>query len=332
MGTEGEWQTTSTFEGLTSGTEYAFYARTAATDTQKAGAVSEALTVKTLAYGIGLDKSGSVVLSQAAVGYTSPGSVSTTVTNLGTGRVTGLTAALSGTNASSFELSALSAAELAPGTETTSAGAATFTVTPKTGLAAGVYTAVVTVTADKNLSQSFTVSFTVAETPAGGATVSGRFTSYDPKKEATITLTNDADESKVYTVKVVEESGRGENTVDFSIKNVEAGTYTLIIRKPAHLPLTVKNIVVGETDTDLKTDSRAAVQNMVMYCGDTLAEGAFINADDSGVVTNKANFNLSVSAAKDILSDLNGDGVINADDSGILRNARNFNKSPAVIE
>ncbi|MCL2808093.1 MAG: hypothetical protein FWD27_08090, partial [Coriobacteriia bacterium] len=77
------------------------------------------------------------------------------VTNDGNQATGALTIALSGTNAASFTLSRTSLTSIAVG------GSATFTVVPRTGLAAGSYEALVTVRGTNGISESFTVSFTV---------------------------------------------------------------------------------------------------------------------------------------------------------------------------
>ena len=84
-----------------------------------------------------------------------------TITNSGTADTGPLTIALSGTNASSFELNKTSISDI------TASGTADFTVTPKTGLAAGTtYTATVKVsgTGAGVTEKSFTVNYTASGT------------------------------------------------------------------------------------------------------------------------------------------------------------------------
>lgn len=89
-------------------------------------------------------------------GYSSVTPVTITATKTGTGDITNLNAALSGTNADSFTLGALDITTL-DATVTSS----TFTIQPKDNLPAGIYTATITVTSNENVSKSFDVSFTV---------------------------------------------------------------------------------------------------------------------------------------------------------------------------
>jgi len=103
----------------------------------------------------------------ATVGYGAQTAQQFIITNTGTGTISSLAAALSGTNASSFEIStALSPTSIAAG------GTATVSVRPKTGLAAGTYTATLTVTGSNSISRSATLSFTVSAAPTYTATIS----------------------------------------------------------------------------------------------------------------------------------------------------------------
>ncbi|MCL1810884.1 MAG: CehA/McbA family metallohydrolase [Methanomassiliicoccaceae archaeon] len=104
---------------------------------------------------ISLDKTGTQNLS-AIYGYSSASPLNVTVTNTGTVATGVLSVSLSGAGASNFTLSVSSVDSLSVG------GTSTFTVTPKTGLAAGTYTATVTVSGSNNLaSKVLIVSFTV---------------------------------------------------------------------------------------------------------------------------------------------------------------------------
>ncbi|NSB30333.1 beta strand repeat-containing protein [Clostridium saccharoperbutylacetonicum] len=106
-----------------------------------------------------LSQTGTHTFTGATVGYTSISPRTITVTNTGTGSLTGLGVALSGTNASSFTLGSLLATTVS--TENTT----TFSVKPNDNLAAGTYTATVTLTGNNGISESFNVSFTVSAVP-----------------------------------------------------------------------------------------------------------------------------------------------------------------------
>lgn len=106
-------------------------------------------------YGITLDQSGTYTFTAASYGYTGQTPLTVKVTNTGNQSTGTLTVALSGANGSSFTLSAASIPGIAVG------GSGNFTVVPNTGLAAGTYTATVTVSGSNGILASFSVIFTV---------------------------------------------------------------------------------------------------------------------------------------------------------------------------
>ena len=114
-------------------------------------------TVEAATYGIVLSPSTTQNFGTLTVGYTTaPTARTIAVNNTGNQPTGDLTVALSGTNADSFTLSALTIGSIAVD------GGDNFTVAPNTGLAVGVYTATVTVSGDSNITAvSFDVSFTV---------------------------------------------------------------------------------------------------------------------------------------------------------------------------
>ena len=94
--------------------------------------------------------------SAATVGYGVQTSHNVTVNNTGNQATGSLNVTLSGSNASGFTLSRTSISSINVG------GSSSFTIAPRTGLAAGTYTATVTVSGGASItSHSFTVSFTV---------------------------------------------------------------------------------------------------------------------------------------------------------------------------
>jgi len=106
-------------------------------------------------YAITLSENGTMTFPSAVYGYGVQSAISVTVSNSGYANTGALTIALSGGNAGDFTLSKTSITDIA------SSGNDTFTVTPKTGLAVGTYTAAVTVSGTNVASKSFNVSFTV---------------------------------------------------------------------------------------------------------------------------------------------------------------------------
>jgi hypothetical protein len=112
-------------------------------------------TVNPAIYGINLDVTGTHTFPAAIAGYGTQTAKSVTIDNTGNQATGALTAALSGDDSGSFTLSTTAIPSIAVG-ETD-----TFTVAPNTGLAAGTYTATVTVNGENSITADFDVSFTV---------------------------------------------------------------------------------------------------------------------------------------------------------------------------
>ena len=105
---------------------------------------------------ISLNKTGTVDFGSEEEGYSdAPTAQTVTITNSGTADTGPLTIALNGVNASSFKLDKTNI------TNITASDKDTFTVQPKTGLAAGTYTATVKVGGTGVTEKSFDVKFTV---------------------------------------------------------------------------------------------------------------------------------------------------------------------------
>jgi len=106
-------------------------------------------------YGITLSETGTHTFTAATYGYAAQTAHTVTVNNTGNQATGALTVALSGDNPTSFTLSTTSISSIAV------SGNNIFTVQPNTGLAAGTYTATVTVSGGNGITASFNVSFTV---------------------------------------------------------------------------------------------------------------------------------------------------------------------------
>lgn len=123
-------------------------------------------------YEIALDKTGTQTFSSAAYGYGAQGALSIGVSNTGNLATGALTLALSDSTA--FTLSVTSLASIARG------GSAAFTITPKTGLAAGTYTATLTVSNGSIPAQSIQLSFTVDKATGSFVALTDRSATYTP--------------------------------------------------------------------------------------------------------------------------------------------------------
>ena len=146
--------------GLAAGTYNATVTVSGGSVTSQTFNVSFTVNPPAPTYGISLNRSGTYGFGAATVGYaTPPAALAVTVTNTGNQPTGALTVALSGANAGSFTLSSASIASIAVG------GTGSFTVRPNAGLAAGTYTATVTVSGGSVTPQTFNVSFTVNAVP-----------------------------------------------------------------------------------------------------------------------------------------------------------------------
>lgn len=106
-------------------------------------------------YSISLDQNETYTFPTSNPGYEALTALSVTVTNDGNQPTGELTVALSGANADSFNLSKTTIPSLAV------SGTDSFSLAPVSGLAAGTYIAIVTVSGSNGISESFDVSFTV---------------------------------------------------------------------------------------------------------------------------------------------------------------------------
>ena len=157
----------------------------------------------------------------ATVGYTSLPSATVTITNTGNAATGALTVSLSGDDAASFTLEKNSdSSNTINISSITKDGYDTFTVAPKNGLAAGTYTATVTVSGPSIVSKSFDVSFTVNAPSNPG--------SYVPTIQKPTVITDDGAEGTLsfygdkLTIKVADDY----ELVDVIVNGVSKGKVT----------------------------------------------------------------------------------------------------------
>jgi hypothetical protein len=175
----GEWKESPIFTGLTPETTYTFKARIKATATHNASAESAGTAVTTeaaLTYTIDVHINWASIPDPYKFG--APLGVNDAylgsqfqawpqIIRTGTGDITNLDLALSGTNADAFEITKQGNYLAEWSSTLNDATPYTFCLLkPKDGLEGGTYTATVTVTADNDVSFSFNISFKViASTP-----------------------------------------------------------------------------------------------------------------------------------------------------------------------
>jgi len=126
-------------------------------------------------FGISLNPSDAHTFASATVGYaTAPTARTINASNTGNQATGLLTVSLSGTHPNSFTLSTTSLASIPAGSTTRS-----FTVRPRTGLAVGTHTAIVTVSGANVASRSISVRFTVNAAPPSTGVVLNASILYD---------------------------------------------------------------------------------------------------------------------------------------------------------
>ncbi|HEX2946112.1 MAG TPA: S-layer homology domain-containing protein [Clostridia bacterium] len=174
----GTWQDSNEFSGLSANTAYDIYQRVKETATHKASGISAKLDVTTNAaptYMASVSPTSRVFMAVGA-GYGVQTAQVFTITNDGSGTITGLSATLGG---SYFEISS----ELSA-TAINAAGTATVSVRPITGLATNTYTDILTITADNGISLKVPLSFTVL-----APTIDPASRDYDLNKPVDVTAT-----------------------------------------------------------------------------------------------------------------------------------------------
>ena len=156
-----------------------------------------------------------------------------------------------------------------------------------------------------------------------GVSVKGKVASYNGNHDFTVTLYAAGTDTVAATLTV---SGSGATEQKFTIPNVAAGTYDLVVTKDAHLKYTVKNVEVGNTDLDLTARTDKPFSTITLLCGDVDGNGS-INEDDVSIIRYAHNINKSIADANNKLADINGDGSVNEDDVSIVRYSSHINKS-----
>jgi methionine-rich copper-binding protein CopC len=247
-------------------------------------------------YSIALSPTGTQTFTAAAYGYSAQTAKTITIASAGYQATGALTVALSGTNATSwFTLSgSTSISTIAAG------GSATFTVAPKTGLAAGTYTATVTVSGTNVATQSFGVSFTVnkKDITVSDGTISAK--TYNGATAATVTgvtfsglinsetFTKDADYSVTSAAFNSADAGSNKTvTMTVTLKNTtKAGNYNLTNGTGYSLSgqsIAKKNITVSGGTISAKTynGATAATVTGVTFSGLENSESLAISTDYS---------------------------------------------------
>jgi M6 family metalloprotease-like protein len=154
----GEWtQVTYQFKPTTTGVYYLGFHDITPTGQGSIIAIDDISIEAIPIYNIVLSETETYTFPAADINYTEQTPLSVAITNDGNQPTGALNIALSGTNANNFVLSETSVVNIAVDNTDN------FTVAPKIELAAGVYTATVTISGENDILQNFNVSFTVNE-------------------------------------------------------------------------------------------------------------------------------------------------------------------------
>lgn len=160
-----------------------------------------------------------------------------------------------------------------------------------------------------------------------GVAITGQVRSYDPKKATKIELCVPGTDTVVYNTTITASaSGSGQMNQTFTLNDVSAGTYDLVVSKEGHLPYKITGIEIADAYIDLTEHSDPKVRLITLLAGDINGDGT-INVNDLNLVWNARNYNKRVlDYGVNTLTDINGDGNINVNDLNVVWNAQNYNK------
>jgi Ca2+-binding EF-hand superfamily protein len=116
---------------------------------------------------------------------------------------------------------------------------------------------------------------------------------------------------------------------EFVIENVPDGTYMLVLSKPAHLDITIKDVKVEGGDLALSTEGDTTDKDgtyLLFGAGDLDGNGR-INVNDMNMVTASSTYNKTSEQAANKIADIDGSGTINVTDKNIISSTNNYNKA-----
>ena len=156
-----------------------------------------------------------------------------------------------------------------------------------------------------------------------GVKITGSVTSMNPGKPIEIRLVQNGVIKQTLTLAA--QSGAGETTREFQIKNLTPGLYDLQIVKAGHLPITVTGIPANDS-----VDLTHLLSRTPMISGDINGDG-LVDLQDLIALTAEGTFNRPAAGAQTPVADLNGDGLVDLQDLITLTAESNFNKGKTVI-
>ena len=154
-------------------------------------------------------------------------------------------------------------------------------------------------------------------------TISGQVQSYNPKSATQITLYEAGSTTKVIASIMIEALATTDPnpiTQPFTLNDVPAGKYDLVITKGGHLSYTITNIAVEDKDIDLTSNVTKAYSTITLLAGDVDGDG-IVSTPDLTLLLNRFG---GFPTKTDPHTDINGDGIVSTPDLTILLN--NFGK------
>ena len=149
-----------------------------------------------------------------------------------------------------------------------------------------------------------TPAVVTVQTPVG-SNVTGNLKSYSPDNRVLFELIQSGDTVRSATIAAT--AGSGQESQDFQIAGVAAGTYTLKVTKPGHLSYTKTSVVVGAGPIDLG--------EITLIPGNANGD-EIINSLDLSLLI--AEYGRSGDRIRNENVDFNGDGIINSLDLSLL--------------
>ena len=152
-------------------------------------------------------------------------------------------------------------------------------------------------------------------------TLSASVKSYNPTLQTEIELRQDGEAVYTYTVDAVD--GDGSFTAEFSISDIEAGVYDLVVTKEGHLSCTLTGIAI---DGDVTIE-----EALELIAGDVNGDGC-VDLKDITALTSADTYGRSSEEAKTASADVNGDGCFDLKDLSIIASEKNYGKAATVLE
>ncbi len=240
--------------------------------------------------------SGTHTLPGAAVGYSDQTPLTITVSNTGNQATGVLNVGISGENSNSFTLSERSLSSIAV------SGSDSFTIKPKNGLSAGTYTATITVIGNNDITDSFTISFTVSvASPTNDKGGSGRVSSTTENTDKTETKVDTKGNTATVTTKPDSISTNGDTaSIETTILSVTVDN-TPTSTNGSMVDTAQKAAVTINVPTAAIVQQLAAKKNVDLTI--TVPSAVAKDAVGNAVVTINANKEI-LEAAKDNLTDV----------------------------